>query len=129
PAASREGPSGTTSSGLRSAAGDHWRRSMETGSRAPDHPTDAELRERLLAREADPHVAQCARCSRRAETIGRAIDPLQDDSTPKAFDDLFYRRQAARIRARIAAGEGRRLPALPRLAWAGGAAAALVAVA
>ena len=102
---------------------------METVYRSHDHPTDAELLERLLARETDPHVAQCARCSRRAETIGRAIDPLQDDSTPKAFDELFYRRQAARIRTRIAAGEGRRLPALPRLAWAGGAAAALVAVA
>jgi len=102
---------------------------MDTVYRSPDHPTDGELLERLLAREADLHVAQCARCSQRAETIARAIDPLKDESTRKAFDELFYRRQAARIRGRIAAGEGRRPPALTRLAWAGGAAAALVAVA
>jgi len=102
---------------------------MDTGYRSHDHPTDGELLERLLAREADPHVAECARCSQRAETIARAIDPLQDESASKAFDELFYRRQAARIRDRIAAGEGRRPPALARLAWAGGAAAAVVAVA
>ena len=102
---------------------------MDTVYRSHDHPTDGELLERLLAREADPHVAECARCSQRAETIARAIDPLQDESARKAFDERFYRRQAARIRDRTAAGEGRRPPALARLAWAGGAAAALVVVA
>ena len=102
---------------------------MDTVYRSHDHPTDGELLEWLLAREPDPHVAQCARCSQRAETIARAIDPTQDESARRAFDELFYRRQAARIRDRIAAGEGRRPPALPGLAWAGGAAAALVALA
>src|SRR5436309_11349490 len=105
-AASPSEPSRPTSSGLRNASADHWRRCMDTVYRSHDHPTEAELLERLLAREGDPHVAQCVPCSRRAETIGRAMDPLQDDSTPKAFDDLFYRGQAARIRAPIADGQG-----------------------
>src|SRR5437867_10943244 len=101
-----------------------------------DHPTDADLLERLLAREADPHLAHCARCAERAETIAREIDPLRAGSMREPFDEFFYHRQAARIRARIAAGEGRRaprpwisLPALPRLAWVGGAVAALVVMA
>jgi hypothetical protein len=97
-----------------------------------DHPTDADLLEGLLARETDPHLAHCTRCAERAETIAREID--QPGGEP--FDELFYRRQAARIRARIAAGEGRRpslsrflVPSLPRLAWAAGAVAAVVALA
>ena len=102
---------------------------MDTAYRSHDHPTDGELLEWLLAREADPHVAQCTRCSQRAETIARAIDSTQDESARRAFDELFYRRQAARIRDRIAGGEGRRPPALARVAWAGGAAAAVVAMA
>jgi len=102
---------------------------MDTAYRSHDHPTDGELLEWLLAREADPHVAQCARCSQRAETIARAIDSTQDESARRAFDELFYRRQAARIRDRIAGGEGRHPPALARVAWAGGAAAAVVAMA
>jgi hypothetical protein len=101
---------------------------MDTVYRSPDHPTDGELLERLLAREADPHLAQCAPCSQRAETIARVIDPLQDEPAREPFDELFYRRQAARIRARMAGGEGKRPRALPRLAWAGAAAAAVVAV-
>jgi hypothetical protein len=98
-----------------------------------DHPTDADLLEGLLARETDPHVAHCARCAQRAETIARELDPPRGEP----FDELFYRRQAARIGARIAAGEGRRpslfsrflVPSVPRLAWVGGAAAAVVALA
>jgi hypothetical protein len=101
---------------------------MDTVYRSPDHPSDGELLERLLAREAHPHAAHCAACAQRAEVIARAIDPLHDASTAEPFDELFYRRQANRIRTRIAAGEGRQPVALPRLAWAGAAAAALVAV-
>ena len=105
---------------------------MGTVYRSPEHPADADLLERLLAREVDPHVAACARCAERAETIARAIDPLRDGSVREPFDELFYRRQAARIHTRIAAGEGRRPSllslfrlGLPRLAWVGAAAAAL----
>jgi hypothetical protein len=101
-----------------------------------DHPTDADLLEALLAREADPHLTHCARCTQRAETIASGIDPLRDEPRGEPFDELFYRRQASRIRARIAAGEGRRpslsrflVPSLPRLAWAAGAVAAVVALA
>jgi hypothetical protein len=106
---------------------------MDTASGSRDHPADADLLERLLAREEDPHMAHCARCAARAETIAREIDPLRDESTPEPFDELFYRRQAARVRARIAAGEGRRPPLAAlggalRLAWVGGAAAAAAVV-
>ena len=101
---------------------------MDTVYRSPDHPSDGELLEQLLAREGHPHVAHCAACAQRAEAIAHAIDPLHDASSAEPFDELFYRRQANRIRARIATGEGRRPRALPRLAWAGAAAAALVAV-
>jgi hypothetical protein len=87
-----------------------------------DHPTDADLLERLLAGETEAH---CARCAQRAETIAREMDPLGDEREP--FNELFYRRQAGRIRSRIAAGEGRST-GLPRRAWLVGAvAAALVA--
>ena len=101
-----------------------------------DHPSDADLLEELLARETHPHLAHCVRCAERAETIAREIDPTREEPE-ELLDDLFYRRQAARIRARIAEGERRRSsprPAVPRsavpkLAWAGAAAAAVVALA
>ena len=95
-----------------------------------EHWTDTALLERLLAREAlDP--AHCTRCAERAETIARRIDPLRSEGMPEPFDNQFYRRQAALIRTRIAAGEGRRplhrgVFRLPRLAWIGGAMAAAV---
>src|SRR5438094_9214873 len=98
---------------------------MDTAYRSHDHPTDGELLEWLLAREADPPVAQCTRCSQRAEPIARAIDSTQDESARRAIDELFYRRQAARIRDRIAGGDGRRPPALGRVACARRAAAAV----
>ena len=96
-----------------------------------DHPTDADLLERLLARETHPHLARCVRCAERAAAIAREIDPAREGAE-ESFDDLFYRRQAARIRARIADAEPRRpslRSALPKLAWAGAAAAAVVALA
>ena len=92
-----------------------------------DHPTDADLLERLFARESHPHLARCVPCAERADAIAREIDPARGGAE-EWFDDLFYRRQAARIRARIADGERRR-SSLPKLAWAGAAAAAVVALA
>src|SRR5439155_8179476 len=101
-----------------------------------DHPTDADLLERLLAREADPHLVHCVPCSERAGRIGREIDGLWNESTGEPFDELFYRRQAARIRLRVAAGEGQShsrpsvlRPGSTTLAWAGGATAVLVMLA
>ena len=91
-----------------------------------DHPTDADLLERLFARESHPHLARCVPCAERADAIAREIDPARGGAE-ESCDDLFYRRQAARIRARIADGERR--SSLPKLAWAGAAAAAVVALA
>lgn len=106
---------------------------MDDAYHGSGHPTDIELIERLLAREADPHLERCARCAARAENITQAIDPLREGSTEEPFDEFFYRRQASRIGARIAAGEGTRharplgfLYTLPRAAWVSGAVAALV---
>ena len=100
-----------------------------------EHPTDLDLLERILAGDAAPPVLHCRRCTERAKTIARAIDPVADASAREPFDEPFYRRQAARIRARIAA-DGARPPRLaflrpmrPRLAWAGAAAAVLVLMA
>ena len=103
---------------------------MDHGYRSPEHPSDADLLERLLARERHPHLTDCADCARRAETLARAIDPRNDAAAEEPFDDLFFRRQAGRVRARIAAGEGResRLT-VPRFAWAGMAVAAVLALA
>ena len=107
---------------------------MDNVSRSPEHPSDVDLLERLFARERHPHLADCADCARRAETLARAIDPSRATATEAPFDELFFRRQAERVRTRIAAGEGRdsslhtRL-AMPGLAWAGIAAAALIALA
>src|SRR5206468_1524688 len=121
-------------SGRADGSGNHWRLSMGRISRS-DHPSDADLLEEFLARETHPHLAHCVRCAERAETIAREIDPAREEPE-ELLDDLFYRRQAARIRARIAEGERRRSsprPAVPRsavpkLAWAGAAAAAVVAL-
>ncbi|HSV06305.1 MAG TPA: hypothetical protein VLI07_07315 [Candidatus Binatus sp.] len=107
---------------------------MDHVSRFPEHPSDADLVEQLLARERHPHLADCADCARRAKTLARVIDPRSDTATDGPFDDLFFRRQADRVRARIAAEEGRaghpriRLT-VPRFAWAGMAVAALLALA
>lgn len=107
---------------------------MDHVYRSPEHPSDADLLERLLAREPHPHLADCPDCARRAERLARAIDPRRDAATEDPFDNLFFRRQADRVRARIAAGEGRDfLPririTIPRFAWAGLAVAALLALA
>jgi len=107
---------------------------MDHVSRSPEHPSDVELLEQLLARERHPHLAECAGCVRRAETLALVIDPRRDTATDELFDELFFRRQADRVRARIAAGEGRDVPprirlTVPRFAWAGMAVAALLAVA
>ena len=108
---------------------------MDDVYRSLEHPTDADLLESVLAREQHPHVAGCADCARRTEVLARAIDPRRRALGEEPFDELFYRRQAARIRARIAAGEGRRSSApfsrvVPRrLAWAALAAAAVFALA
>jgi hypothetical protein len=91
-----------------------------------DHLTDGELLERLLARRSDPHVAACARCAERAETIARAVDARRAED-PAEFDAAFYQRQAAAIHARLARRE--RLLGVPRLGWAAVAAAVLMAVA
>jgi len=107
---------------------------MDHVNRSPEHPSDADLLERLLAREPHSHLAGCPDCARRAETLARAIDPRRDAATEDPFDDLFFRRQADRVRTRIAAGEGRDFPprtrvTIPRFAWAGLAVAALLALA
>jgi hypothetical protein len=107
---------------------------MDHVYRSPEHPSDADLLERLLAREPHPHLADCSACARRAETLARAVDPRRDAATEDPFDDLFFRRQADRVRARIAAGEGRDSPprirlTMPRFAWAGFAVAAVLALA
>ena len=107
---------------------------MDHVYRSPEHPSDADLVEQLLARERHPHLADCAGCARRAETLARAIDPRSDAAMEEAFDDLFFRRQADRVRARIAAEEGRNVPArvrltVPGFAWAGMSIAALLALA
>ena len=96
---------------------------MDHVYRFPEHPSDADLLERLLAREPHSHLAGCPDCARRAETLARAIDPRRDAPTEDPFDDLFFRRQADRVllpRIRIT---------IPRFAWAGLAVAALLALA
>src|SRR2546430_12299285 len=107
---------------------------MEHTSPGPEHPNDADLLEALLRREPHPHLTRCPRCAERAETIARDIDPLRSEWAREPFDASFYRRQAAAIQARIAAGEGTRpslgsLFLLPRMAWAAAAVAAVLAIA
>jgi hypothetical protein len=110
---------------------------MEHGSPGPEHPNDADLLEALLRRESHPYLTRCPRCAERAETIARDIDPLRGEWAREPFDASFYRRQAAAIQARIAAGEGSRaslvrslfLAPLPRMAWAAAAVAAVLAIA
>ena len=109
---------------------------MEHGFRSPEHPNDADLLEALLRRESDPHLTRCGRCAKRADAIARQVDPLRTESDGEPFDALFYRRQAAAIQARLAAGERAPwsfrslfLSPLPRVAWAGAAVAAVLAVA
>lgn len=107
---------------------------MDHVYRSPEHPSDADLLEWLLARDRHPHLAACADCARRAETLARAIDSGDDAAADDPFDDLFFRRQADRIRARMVAEHGRasapriRLT-VPRFAWAGMAVAAVLALA
>ncbi|HYV58149.1 MAG TPA: hypothetical protein VE911_11405 [Candidatus Nitrosopolaris sp.] len=106
---------------------------MDHVYRSPEHPSDADLLEQLLARERHPHLAACSACTRRAETLARVIDPRSEAVTEEPFGDLFFRRQAERVRARIAAEDGRAVLrvrlTVPRFAWAGMAVAALIAVA
>jgi hypothetical protein len=97
-----------------------------------DHPSDGDLLEQHLAGEVDPHLAGCARCAARADAIARALDAFPDDAAEARFDDRFYRRQAARIGARIADGEGhatRGRRALTRALLMGGSMAAVVTLA
>jgi len=108
---------------------------MDSSIHHLDHPTDAELLGRVLARETEGTPWHCRRCAERAATIARQLDPLSTESTD-LFDDEFYREQADRIRARIAAGDGVRSRAarpaglhVPRLVWVGGAMAAAVVLA
>jgi len=103
---------------------------------SPEHPNDAELLEGLLRREPDAHLMRCPLCAERADAIARDVDPLRAESAPEPFDAAFYRRQAAAIEARLAAGEGTPrsvrslfLAPLPRVAWAAAAVAAVLAVA
>ena len=109
---------------------------MEHTFPIPEHPNDVDLLEALLRREPDPHLTRCPRCAERAETIARDVDSLRSESAREPFDASFYRRQAAAIQARIAAGERTRpslrslfLTPLPRVAWAVAAVAAVLAVA
>ena len=90
-----------------------------------EHPSDADLLERLLAREDDPHVAACARCTERAGTIAREVDVRSAEAA--GFDAAFYERQAAAIQTRIAPRHGILRPT--RLGWAAIAAAVVAAVA
>ena len=91
-----------------------------------EHLSDADLLERLLGREDDAHVATCARCAARAETIARAVEPRSAEDATR-FDAVFYARQAAAIQTRIAARDG--ILHSPRLGWAAIAAAVVAAVA
>ena len=109
---------------------------MEHTFPIPEHRNDADLLEALLRRESDPHLTRCPRCAERAETIARDVDPLRSESAREPFEPSFYRRQAAAIQARIAAGERTRpslrslfLAPLPRVAWAAAAVAAVLTVA
>jgi len=98
------------------------------------HPTDADLIERILSREAEPHAAICRSCSDRFVRLSRELDPAADSEV--GFDEMFFRVQAASIRTRIESGEGRKpawlafpTPAFPRMVWASAAAALLVVTA
>jgi hypothetical protein len=81
---------------------------METASHSENrHPSDADLVEGILAREGpDPHVAGCPECAARRERIGRVLDPSAADPLLDAADPFFDVRQAAKIRARLAARSG-----------------------
>src|SRR5207244_9371645 len=80
------------SRGRADGSGGRWRLSMARVSRS-DHPTDADLLERLFARESHPHLARCVPCAERADAIAREIDPARGGAE-EGFDELFYRRQA-----------------------------------
>lgn len=78
---------------------------MANVSRSDRHPGDGELAERILAREgADDHVRSCPACRARFDDLAKLLDPAAGDGVLEGADP-FWKRQSARIGARIAAGE------------------------
>ncbi len=82
---------------------------MANDFRADSHLSDADLAERILGREVDDfHLSNCPNCRTRRGELARLLDPSLVDREIDSVDEFFFRRQAARVRARIDEAEAGR---------------------
>jgi predicted anti-sigma-YlaC factor YlaD len=79
-----------------------------------------------LSSDRQPHLDQCPQCRAEVAALGETARDLRSSDVPEP-SPLFWDHQAARIAEAVAAEPTRPPSWLPRLAWGGAVAAAVVA--